>query len=296
MTDLVDQLSRQLKEIAIPLEIILIDDGSSEAFRKQNEQACRKEVYIPLDKNVGRAKVRNLFLEHARYDHLLFLDCDSLIVSENFIPKYIAFIQQTTDYAVVCGGRIYDKNPPERSKALRWKYGIQKESQSLSKRRQSPNKSFMTNNFLIRRNILEQVKFDERIQGYGHEDTLFGYMLKKKGIVIHHIDNPVLNGDLEENIIYLQKTEEGIRNLLHILSYVSNDPEFIEDVTLLQFYKGISKRKLSGILYFFFSLFKPLIRFLLSRGYISLWLFDFYKLGIFMEDSKRRGSQRPDNN
>jgi glycosyltransferase involved in cell wall biosynthesis len=261
VTPLINELSQQAKRVNVPYEIILIDDCSSEEFKQINEQACKKEVYIQLDKNIGRAKIRNLFLKYAKYDNLLFLDCDALIISKDFVSKYIESIRQNK-YSIICGGRIYDNTRPGRNQMLRWKYGIKKESQPYNIRILSPNKSFMTNNFLINRKIFEQIQFDERITEYGHEDTLFGYMLKKKGIGITHIDNPVLNGDIENNAEYLGKTEKGIINLIYILSYVDHDNDFIRDVTILNFYKKINAKKLTSLIHVVFICFKPLLKFL----------------------------------
>jgi len=286
VTALIEELSQQAKILSVPYEIILIDDCSSEKFKMINEQVCKKETYVQLDKNIGRARIRNLFLIYSKYDNLLFLDCDSLIISKDFLSKYIEAIRQS-EYYIICGGRFYDKHRPERSKMLRWKYGIRKESQPLDIRILSPNKSFMTNNFLIDQKIFKQIKFDERIIEYGHEDTLFGYMLKKKGINIKHIDNPVLNGDIEDNTEYLMKTERGIINLLHILNYLYYDNDFIKDVTLLNFYKKISSKKLTSIIYIIFICFRPLLKCLLTKGYVNLRLFDFYKLGFLIQNYKR---------
>ena len=216
---------------------------------------------------------------------MLFLDCDSTITSKFFISNYITFIQENNS-KIVCGGRIYDKFPPDRNKILRWKYGIKKGSKPLNIRILSPNKSFMTNNFLIHRDVLNEVKFDERIVEYGHEDTLFGFELKKRGVEIKHIENPVLNGDIENNVEYLTKTEAGIINLIYILKYLNNDEDFINEVTILKFHNKIISSKFYRLIYLCFILCKPLIKFLLSFGIVDLRLFDFYKLGVLMQNYK----------
>ena len=283
---LMDRLTDQVEKLPVPCEIIAIDDDSSEAYKELNEKSCSGHTYIQLDKNIGRAKIRNLFLEYATYDHLLFLDCDALIVFDEFLLTYVNAIKQG-GHSVICGGRIYPDHCPERKKRLRWKYGIYKESQPLSTRVLSPNKSFMTNNFLIHKKILQDVKFDERITEYGHEDTLFGYRLKKRGIQITHMDNPILNGDIEDNVTYLKKTEEGIVNLIHVLQYVKYDDDFIQDVALLRFHQKVVAKNLKGVIETLFICFKPLLFFLLAKGYINLRLFDFYKLGILILSNKR---------
>ncbi len=281
ITSLVNALSHQAKLLHIPYEIIIIDD-CSDNFKIENKSVCKEFNYIELSKNIGRAKIRNLFLEYAKYNYLLFLDCDSLIENPDFLSNYVEIITKTP--SVVCGGRDYDKKRPKRDKMLSWKYGIARESQPCEIRRKFPNKSFMTNNFLINKNILKKIKFDERIMQYGHEDTLYGFSLKKANIAITHIHNPVINGDIECNAEYLNKTKEGIINLINIINYLDYNTNLINDISLLKFYNKI--RKSEKIIYLSFIVLKPLITFLLTKGYISLHLFDYYKLGIYIENRR----------
>lgn len=288
VTKLIQDLSKQGKKLKTPFEIILIDDCSLESYKKQNEAICSKETYIKLDKNIGRAKIRNRFLNYAKYNNLLFLDCDSTIISIHYLKNYIRFITNNPNYNVLFGGRIYDKKLPTRNKMLRWKYGTKQESQSLNIRKQAPNKSFMTNNFLIRKSVFKKVNFDERIVEYGHEDTLFGYMLKKNKYKITHVDNAVLNENVEDNIVYLNKTEKSIHNLISILKYVDDEKELIKDITLLNFYEKMKSKNLINPIYLLFTLSKPLLKFLFTKGYVNLKLFDFYKLGILIKNYKNK--------
>lgn len=285
---LINELSRQISNLSVPSELVLIDDCSSDHFKQMNEAACRRERYIELEENVGRARIRNLFPEHAAFDHLLFLDCDSVMVSGNFLSDYIEAIN-TLPSQVICGGRIYPSAPPGRIKRLRWKYGVKRESKPAHERRRSPNRSFMTNNFLIHREILSKIRFDERITRYGHEDTLFGHMLMKNNISIGHIENPVLNGDVENNDLYLQKIREGIENLVDILNYLQDDAEFVRDVTLLRQYKRLETMGAIGIISLLFKIFRIPLEKTFSLGMVNLRLFDFYKLGSFTEVYRARG-------
>lgn len=282
---LIGKLAEQLKSAEFEGEIVIIDDCSTSEYKNTNKAICSQHTFVELEENVGRSKIRNLFLKYAKFDNLLFLDCDGFVIRDSFISSYINFIEDK-EYNVVCGGRIYDTTPVKRNRKLRWKYGLNKESQPVGVRLQAPNKSFMTNNFLIRRSLLEQIRFEERINKYGHEDTLFGYMLKQKGLAINHIDNPILNGDIETNSLYLKKTEEGLANLVYIIKYQDYDNDFMEDVTILDFYQKLKNNKKDGLVYFFYKLFGPFIRFLLLKGFVNLKLFDFYKLGFMMHSFK----------
>jgi hypothetical protein len=100
---------------------------------------------VLLDENIGRARVRNLFLKYARYENMLFLDCDSLIINSDFLKSYFECISK--QIAVVCGGRVYPEKNENKKYALHWKYGTFGESKMITTRKQHFNKSFMTNNF-----------------------------------------------------------------------------------------------------------------------------------------------------
>jgi glycosyltransferase involved in cell wall biosynthesis len=287
VTGLVNALHKQTERINITFEIICIDDCSADLFREKNREVCTNYgTYIQLAQNIGRAKIRNLFLNYVKYNYLLYLDCDSVIVSNDFIKQYIDVIKEGRG-SVICGGRIYDEKKPERQKTLQWYYGHYKESMPVAIRQLNPNRSFMTSNFVIHRNIFDQIKFEERLLQYGHEDTLFGFQLKKKHIPIIHVDNPILNGELENNAEFITKTELGLGNLINVLDYVNHDPEFIEDVSILNFYQKCSKKHITWIIVIIFSTFKPLLKFFLSIGFVHLLIFDFYKLGYFSKNYKK---------
>ncbi len=276
---LVAELGRQASLLQdCPYEIILIDDLSEECKEKNNELRNIHAVqYIELDQNVGRARIRNLFLNYAKFDYLLFLDCDSVIISSDFVRRYYAEVIGKNN--VVCGGRVYPEDPGPGYRKLHWKYGLFKESMPADIRSSDPNKSFMTNNFLIRKAILGQIRFDERITKYGHEDTLYGYHLSKLGIRIKHIDNPVLHGSLEDAPSFVEKTETGIINLIRIVNFLDDKTGFIESVKILKYHHGIRPKGLLVMAKPLFYVLCPLIKYLLLSGLASLTLLDFYKFG-----------------
>ncbi|MEP2935361.1 MAG: glycosyltransferase family 2 protein [Gilvibacter sp.] len=276
VSTLVMALEEQIAQYPLKTQIVLIDDASTKEFKDLNEAVCSKHVYLKLEKNIGRSAIRNLFLEHAQYENMLFLDCDSLVEHPDFIANYLAAIEQNPNN-VICGGRVYRAEAPDKAHYLRWKYGIKKESKSAAERAKNPNRSFMTNNFVVAKNVLKAIGFDERLKNYGHEDTLFGYELKENKIAIIHIENPVVNGHLETNAVYITNTEKAVENLVHILDFTSHDKEIIQDVTLLRTYKRFKLFK--PLIRLCYTWFGPLIKKRLSKGNVSLRAFDCYKLG-----------------
>ena len=279
---LINQLSNAILKVNVSVEIILIDDCSRSEFKEKNQKSCSNHTYIELNENIGRAKIRNLFLDYVQFDYLLFLDCDSLIINENFLQKYMNTISSES-CSVVCGGRLYPFEKVHRKKILSWKYGSKIESKNVIERIKNPHKTFMTNNFVINKHDFEQIKFNEFITNYGHEDTLFGFELMKLNKTIKHIDNPILNGDIEENEMYLYKTETALKNLILIVNNVKNK-SFLEFVSILKFYD--KSKMYHNLIFLFYKIFGKLTRYMLSKGFVNLKLFNFYKLAYFVNLKK----------
>ncbi|NCG31199.1 MAG: glycosyl transferase family 2, partial [Bacteroidetes bacterium] len=105
----------------------------------------------------------------------------------------------------------------------------------VERRAQDPYKSFMTNNFLIRKEVYDAVKMDESVVGYGHEDTLFAIELKKAGFKVKHIDNPLEHIGLETFDEFLRKSENGIRNLALLIQSKKVD----SSIKLVRYYQRL---------------------------------------------------------
>lgn len=280
ISKLVGNLLAQLAKNAISFEIILIDDASEVQYRKLNVQLSKSDnvSYFQLEKNIGRAKIRNLFLSYTNFNYLLFLDSDSQVNNTKCIENYLTQILKKNQ--VICGGRSYPGELPHKSHYLRWKFGINRECLPAKNRSKNPYRSFMTNNFVIHRNVLSKILFDERLTQYGHEDTLFGYRLKQNKIPIIQIDNPVQHLFTESNIEFIQKTELALKNLIEIRKFI-DDKKFDNEIRMLRMYSLITYLRIGMILSAFYFLFKPAIKWLIVKNIGGLKLFDFYKLLFF---------------
>jgi len=280
---LVQDLNVQAEVADCPFEILLMDDASDERFQKINQAIDLESVrYIQLDENIGRSKIRNRLAKEAKYPYLLFMDCDSGIASPEYIKNYTCFFDSPT---VCCGGRIYENKEPADSTYLRWKYGVERECASAAERRENPNAGFQTNNFLIHKSLLEKVKFNEDLVGYGHEDTLFGLELRGQGIIIQHIDNPLIHLGLENASDFLKKTENGIANLHKVeLLLREKYPEYVAHSRLMRSRLFLQRFHLSGFASKLFNMMRqPMKKNLLSKK-PSLLIFDLYRLGLLCRD------------
>lgn len=279
-------LNNQIAKIKVEIEIIFIDDASTNISIKNKNKLIEQNnhQYIILEENIGRSKIRNLFLKYTKYDTLLFIDGDSEIIDDLYLEKAINCINKNDD--VISFFRVYPTSSPKKKYQLRWNYGIKSES----KIKKNNNSSFMTCNFLIKREVFDKVKFNETILEYGHEDTLFGFDLLKAGIHIKYIYNPILNADLELNTEFIHKTEIGLNTLFKIKNKLK-DREFNNSVKILRVYDNLKN--------------KPLIYTILSNSLVlnlstavlkkilllypkSIYLFNTYKLLYFISIANKK--------
>ncbi|MDR3704913.1 MAG: glycosyltransferase [Paludibacteraceae bacterium] len=281
--ELVKSLNKQALELDIKYEILAIDDCSSISFPDNREiNLLDNCTYTELDKNIGRSCIRNRLADMAQYNNLLFIDCDSKIVSEYFLQRYLSFVKEQN--IVVCGGRLYASEPPSDKKLfLHWLYGSKREVIPAAKRQRNPYHSFMSNNFLISKMLFNQIRFNEKISTYGHEDSLFGYEIKKRNATIYHTDNPLIHTGLETASTILKKERDSIKNLILISENFVDKKELANDIKLLKYALKIDKSHLTGFLVFIFNLFNNLICKNIQSNSPSLFLLDIYKLGYFCQ-------------
>jgi glycosyltransferase involved in cell wall biosynthesis len=272
-------LHQQATACGIAFEIVCIDDCSEESFRVLHREFSNHPniKYSELPQNSGRSIIRNKLARTATYDWLLFMDCDSQTESPNYIRNYL---EAAKEHEVVFGGRSYSAYPPEEtSRYFRWKYGSAREVVPYTRRQVHPYRSFMTNNFLIRKDIFLRITMDESIKGYGHEDTLFAQELKAGNVPIGHIDNPLRHIGLETAEVFLKQTQNGVMNLLLLIRKGKID----KDNKLFSAFVFLKTFRLNKIfLKYFLKRKSNWEKQLLSKN-PSLRKFDFYKLGLLTE-------------
>jgi glycosyltransferase involved in cell wall biosynthesis len=282
VSDLVSSLLNQIEEIDYPIEICVIDDASPNSKCDISRLKHPKVIVHKNAENVGRARVRNQFIDTINNSYLLFLDGDSRIIRPDFLKSYCDLLK-SSKVEVICGASVYQLQNPKRTHYLRWKYSTVRESKPIEERRQNLNLGFKTNNFIIHREIFNRIQFNETIIGYGHEDSLYGFELKKSNIQIQHIDNPVLNYQLDDNETFLKKTREGVRNLKYVLQIVNYDKLFLNSSKLGRVYVLINRLKIRWFVYFLISILHPFNTFFLTRGIFVLPMFDLYKLYFILK-------------
>ena len=279
--ELVSQLQTQLEQAAVPYEIIVADDGSTDERTVEANLGIATLVhcqYIVRKENAGRAAIRNFLAQEAQYDLLLFIDSDMSLVDDQYIRRYLA---ADCDSVLDGGVRIVGDEDEWRGN-LRYLYEKAEEPHHTAPERQrTPYQHLHTANLLIRRELMLKYPFDERFRHYGYEDVLLGKTLRRHRVAIKHIDNPLGFSTFETNADFVAKTEEGLRTLY----------EFREDLRgysrLLTLVSGIHIPLVKSMIRWMHHLAGPAVRRNLCSTHPRLFLFKLYKLGYYLCQASR---------
>lgn len=273
---LVADLHEQAEGLGIPYEILVAEDGSRSqvniiANHKITELShCR---HIVNKENLGPANIRNLLAREATYGWILFIDSDAKVEKKDFLSTYYQHIGKAD---VVVGGLLHQQENHDPHRSLRFKYEKQADvHRSAAERSLKPYDKFTTFNFMMRRSTFLCILFDKNCRSYGYEDTLFGVELKKRGISILHIDNPLIHMGLDTNERFIEKSEQALRTL-KVLNGRMEQHSYVGRA-----YQRLCKYHLSGATRAFHLLFGGLIKRNLLSKHPSLFFFSLYKLGYY---------------
>lgn len=277
-------------------EIIVADDCSTNAaVRAENAKidslnGCRVEWRT---KNVGRAAIRNFLAQQAKGDWLLFIDSDMVIRRKDFVERYLTDL--IDHKGVLYGG--YEVNPPSgRSNcsppmggagggalaSLRYIYETKNAyKHSVEERRKQPYRDFHTSNFMISRDVMLRIPFNEDFKMYGYEDVLLGKQLEETGVPIHHIDNPVSFEIFETNEDFLRKTEESVRTQIEF-SHLLGDYS-----TLIRTARRIESLHLTWLVRLMSKLFANRLRRYLCTGKPNIFALNVYKLMKYTDKDQK---------
>jgi len=269
---LVSILEKQALMLKIGFEIICIDDGSFSSKNDVNQKInlLTNSKFIESKKNIGRIKNRLLLAEKSQYEWLIFLDVDTLPNEDNFLKNYI---NQLNKGMMIIGGCIY-KEPENENFSLRYKFGKLREEINSNIRNKNPYKYISSCNFMCHRNVLIDVLSSIKSISYGN-DYIFGSLIKKMGIDVNHIDNPVLIDNIDENQIFIKKTHHALDNLI---SSYNNKIIKKHSISILKAYMILDNLLLKNVFVKITDLYRNLLKRNLYKKDPNLFLFDLYRL------------------
>lgn len=272
---LVQSLHAQACKLDHEFEIICLDDASTEKYDDNIQiNTLSNCKYIFLEHNIGRSTIRNKLADLAKYDLLLFIDSDMIVVNTNYITNYL---QTISNNDLVYGGISYVNNLTDNRFILRWKYGTNRESLSVEKRNAKPYLSAKFCNLLIRKNIFDSIRFDENIKEYGHEDTFFSIRMQEHNLKVLHIENELIHAGLEDSKTYLNKVNIASINLKKIAELHSSN-KTLREIPLLKTYYTLKRFNLIQVYRSIYAIFSNGIERNLLSNNPNIRLLDFYKL------------------
>lgn len=161
-------------------EIIVIDDGSSDASAEIARQSGAKVI---RSSHKGPSAARNLGIEQASGEIILFLDAD-ILVEPDFLAKLQERHARTNDLLLLGarrhlpeGATTYENQPVRLDSREKLLKGY---SYCLS-HLNHPWSLAYTCVFSVSKSLLEQERFDESFTGWGLEDIEFAFRLCQRG-------------------------------------------------------------------------------------------------------------------
>lgn len=280
---LVEKLLYQADQGNIDIEIVLIDDFSIPTFEQQNRNIPndKRVHYLPLIENIGRSKIRNRLADYSKGEWLLFMDCDMAPKDDEFLARYLKHTHEAVD--VVCGGVTAEK-PKENDFQLQWLVDNFQKNHFEKLKRNNIFVPVSTGNFMIRRSMYEQVRFNENLKGYGREDQLFSLNLRDRNARIAWIENPTVHQGLEKNEDFLKKLEESQINLVCVWnSNREYQPTLKKVSSRLAIATTLQRLGLSFIISLPYYLLQGRMRRSAIRGKCSILCLSFYQMGFLLK-------------
>ena len=281
---LVLELHKQCLECAIDFEILCQDDASKSVLNSENEKinSLSNCNFTELKVNIAHRQNRNLLANKAKFENLLFIDGDSIIIRNNYISNYVSWLN---DFDIIYGGRLHPENCPSNNQKLRWKYGKFIEDKSVEKRKLAPFQSLLFNNTVIKKDCFNKVKFDSHLTKYGHDDTQLSFQLSQFNPKLKHIDNPVEHGDIDSNKEYLIKSKSSLENLIELYNEGKINNDFSRLISLLLL---LNKLKLKYLISVFYKISDGILNRNLEGNNPNLFLYTIFRIGYLSKISIKK--------
>ena len=260
-------------------EIHVIDDGSGDNPSLQQARAINLMPhchFTALPHHVGKSTLINQAAILAHFPLLLLIDSDARMKSPQLITCYLE-AASTHPNTVICGSIFTDTQSETSINRLRYRYEKNADRiRSAEYRNRHPYRRFTTFNVMLPKSVLATIPFNERLKAYGYEDTLFGLQLQKHNIPVLHIDNPLIHTGIDENSIFLQKTETALQNLALL------PPQAQDEISMLHTVQTLRRFHLCNLFRILHRQIAPFERRNLLGCHPNLFLFKLYKLGYYL--------------
>lgn len=212
-------LLQRLANAPAGVEFILIDDGTNLAALlarviKAAEATGAPATIIVRGRNCGRAAARNRLLAEAQGEYVLFLDADMLPDSPRFLHNWLELTERERPF-VAFGGLSLAQVTPTRETALHHNLFAHSDCRSAHERRRDAAQFTASANLLVRRDFLNDIKFDPEFSGWGWEDVDWALRAAQHAEIVH-VDNPATHAGLDCVDTLMRKSAEAGPNFARL--------------------------------------------------------------------------------
>ena len=274
---LVTELKNKADALDIAYEILVQDDAGTSFLQENTEINLLQHCSYTLNhENLGRGNNINLLNNRAQFKYVLIMEADAFPEKKTYLQDLVLAINKDT--SILFGGVTYPNKKTEKDKLLRWKYGNERESISLSERLKNPYHFVFTWNLLLKKEILSKHHFPYNVKEYGYEDVVFIKQLKENNILVQHIENRLVHFNTETSLTFIEKTEKAVSTLHQLILDKKLE---LSDTKIGKAYKIIQFWQLQTIVTFLFKKTSKMMTTNLMSSNPSLIVLDLYKLGYF---------------
>jgi len=256
-------LSKLDLDCNIHVDILIIDNSqqlsAKYVYDEINIQANKFQIFYTYEPQAGIPYARNAAIYYTLkndYSYLAFIDDDEIPDSKWLCSLYNSLIYYQADIVHGKVVKIFSDNSQKLFNDLHVVSKPKKTGQIIDRA--------ATNNILIKREILKNIKFDEALALTGGSDTLFTRQAVKKGATIIHCNESIVyeyQEKIRERFIWIFKrhyrmgltavhTEKVINGCLYIYTILASKAilQFPRGLFLLIIYSATGNNPLKAIL------------------------------------------------
>lgn len=163
-------------------EVIIVNDGSTDKTAEITNAYCSNKIHIIHQPNMGVSRARNVGLNIAKGDFIVFLDADD-ILSDNFIEQRLKALLNNNDAHFACGEVWHFNNTINniitKNKGIYFNIA---ENVLLY----LPGVDTAPSNYLFKRELFDKysIRFDERLSSTADRLFLLEIANKTKGVFV----------------------------------------------------------------------------------------------------------------
>ena len=223
------------------LEIVVVDDGSTEVLEGYLKENFPQVIYLRNDTSKGAPYARNRGWKHATSDLIAFLDSDDEINPDCLKDKVALLLQDNLD--LVVGSFSIEQN----GKSKPFRFQINSNHPLRDHLLMNTPFDARTSAFVVKHSVLEKISFDENLKKHQDWDLFINIdhqyktgFTNQSDVILHISESDRISTSLKHDSTkyFIQKNKDK----------VSADAMFLFELKML--YKSAIRNDVEGVQYY----------------------------------------------